>query len=925
MPSRRSAALSTALLMLPAGLAAQASGALSGHVRDAGSGHGIPNAVVTVEGGRRGATTDTSGAYRIRELRSGVYRVEVKSIGFRPVQRDSVVILAGQTTLLDLALRADAVQLAPVVIESQDPVLDPMATATEQTITAQDLRQLPVSSLEEAVALSAGAVGESYRGGRLGQESFIIDGLGVKNQLDASTGSLGLRIPPDILTEASLITNGFSARYGQALSGMINVVTKDGGNRWSGRAAYESDRPFGQSLDRGLDRVVMEADGPVTGGITALASLDLTGRLDADPVNAPAPTNPLDPRNDNPYMLPHNSGEEMNFAGKLTIPFGGHETLRLFGLRSTDQRLLYDPAFKYDETFAPGSRTGGTLGSVHLQHTSGPSARLPIIADLRVAYFRREFLRGQLTDQPDFKFGAFTGSQFHFVGEDVARAQDTTDAAGGIAGFGRPYLSENTPWGVPAFFLGGASRGDIAWNRFGELRSQLDVTLGIGSRADLYVGGQVVRQSVHTFQRILGYLPVGDSVPAATASTFSPLAAAGYVETQVRLAELALTAGVRYDRFDTRADLPNRTGGPSQKINPRIAVSTVLKGATVVASLGGFTQPPDYQYLVDAAFDDTTRTGRFRQGNPDLGFERSWQYELSVRARPRPGIAVRGGVFVKRLQNLVSSVPLGTNPDSSFFGNDDVGTVQGAELQLEREVRNGWGLKLAYSLQRAQATSTSAFLLRRTIRVDPLTHDTTFPAKVEFPLDYDRRHTVTLVLRGQTSEHAGPRLLGIRPLAGLEAAMIGRYLSGLPYTRRDFGVDTLIGGPNGARLPATSTIDLLVRRPLRIGGLRGSVYFDARNLLNRRNVIAVRRDTGLPVASDTIIATMARAAYTAHPEPIPYESPRYRSTADLNGDGIIAGESELLPLYQEAARDYTQPIFAYGAPRLARLGFEVLF
>ena len=79
--------------------------------------------------------------------------------------------------------------------------------------------------------------------GGWGEESFIIDGLGVKNQLDASTGSLGLRIPPDILTEASLVTNGFSARYGQALSGMINVVTKDGGKRWAGRAAYETDRP----------------------------------------------------------------------------------------------------------------------------------------------------------------------------------------------------------------------------------------------------------------------------------------------------------------------------------------------------------------------------------------------------------------------------------------------------------------------------------------------------------------------------------------------------------------------------------------------------------------------------------------------------------------------------------------------------------
>ncbi len=52
---------------------------------------------------------------------------------------------------------------------------------------------------------------------------------GVKNQLDASTNQIGLRIPTDILTEATLVTNGFSAKYGQAISGMVNVVTTDGG------------------------------------------------------------------------------------------------------------------------------------------------------------------------------------------------------------------------------------------------------------------------------------------------------------------------------------------------------------------------------------------------------------------------------------------------------------------------------------------------------------------------------------------------------------------------------------------------------------------------------------------------------------------------------------------------------------------------
>jgi hypothetical protein len=70
---------------------------------------------------------------------------------------------------------------------------------------------------------------------------------------------------------------------------------------------------------------------------------------------------------------------------------------------------------------------------------------------------------------------------------------------------------------------------------------------------------------------------------------------------------------------------------------------------------------------------------------------------------------------------------------------------------------------------------------------------------------------------------------------------------------------------------------------------------------------------------------MAETAYAAHPETIPYESSRYRASADLNGDGYVAGREELFPLYVAAARDISQPLFAYGPPRLVRLGVELLF
>jgi hypothetical protein len=98
-----------------------------------------------------------------------------------------------------------------------------------------------------------------------------------------------------------------------------------------------------------------------------------------------------------------------------------------------------------------------------------------------------------------------------------------------------------------------------------------------------------------------------------------------------------------------------------------------------------------------------------------------------------------------------------------------------------------------------------------------------------------------------------------------------------------------------------------------------------RNLLNHQNVVAVRRDTGVPGPDDEAINSVAEAAYEAHPEEIPYESPYYRPDADLDGNGYLQGREELFPLYLAAARDFTQPLFAYGPPRLVRLGVEFLF
>ncbi|MBA3495576.1 MAG: TonB-dependent receptor [Gemmatimonadales bacterium] len=375
------------------------------------------------------------------------------------------------------------------------------------------------------------------------------------------------------------------------------------------------------------------------------------------------------------------------------------------------------------------------------------------------------------------------------------------------------------------------------------------------------------------------------------------------MEGQARVADIAVTAGLRFDRFAAGTERAGEARGAQRSLSPRFAVSTVLRGATFVASYGRFTQAPDYQFLVHAAFDDTTRTGRFRRGNPGLGFERATQYEFSVRVRPREGVALRVGVYRKRLTGLVASVPLGIDPDSTVFGNADAGTSRGLELPAERELRNGFGFE-------------SRTRCRGPMRRPPTPSCSTGsswsiprPATRSGPRARSFRWTTISGTRSPSSCEARRRRRSARASSacarspGSKERCSSAQCPACPSRWRT--TDSLLGVPNGSRLPGSSTIDLLVRRPIRLGRTAGGIYLDVRNLLDRRNVVAVRRDTGQPEADDAAILRLAESAYASHPETIPYESARYRQSADLDGDGYLSGREELFPLYVAAARDFT--------------------
>jgi len=133
---------------------------------------------------------------------------------------------------------------------------------------------------------------------------------------------------------------------------------------------------------------------------------------------------------------------------------------------------------------------------------------------------------------------------------------------------------------------------------------------------------------------------------------------------------------------------------------------------------------------VDAAFDDTLRTGRFRRGNPNVGFEDATQYEFSLRTRPSASTTLRVNVFNKLLDGLVVGA---SGPRCRL---DDLRQLrfwerQRAELIFERGFTGTWGARVAYTLQKAEATATNAFELVHRIRIGP-TGDTINPRVCSF-------------------------------------------------------------------------------------------------------------------------------------------------------------------------------------------------
>ncbi len=226
------------LFLFPLALLAQTTGKIAGVITDKRTGEPIPGVNVYLEGTSLGASTDADGFYSILNVPAGDYTLKVSYVGYKDVTIKNVHVSVGLTTEMNIQLEETALELQEqIVVVAERPIIQKDLTASRTIMNSNEIKAIPIANVLNIVNITPGVVAGSFRGGRGGETLYQIDGVTV---MDPMTRGFDTRVSKFAVEEISVITGGFSAEYGDAQSGVVNMVIKEGGPRYSGSVRYRT-------------------------------------------------------------------------------------------------------------------------------------------------------------------------------------------------------------------------------------------------------------------------------------------------------------------------------------------------------------------------------------------------------------------------------------------------------------------------------------------------------------------------------------------------------------------------------------------------------------------------------------------------------------------------------------------------------------
>jgi len=258
---------SVAVLLLAGVLSAQAptAGRIIGTVSDEQGGP-LPGVAIEAKGprlvGSAASLTDTNGTYRLLALPPGTYTITYTLQGFTPIVRNDVILAVEQALVLDIRMKPAAIE-EEIVVTGQAPLIDVKSQARGQVLTAQAFDALPKGrSFDSLVTIIAGVQNErdlldgiSIDGASGAENVFYVDGTDTS---DVVKGTRKQDVVFDFAEEVQVKASGYNAEYGGSVGGVINVITRSGGNAFHGEiVGYYS----GTGLEgKRRDRLTLDQD-----------------------------------------------------------------------------------------------------------------------------------------------------------------------------------------------------------------------------------------------------------------------------------------------------------------------------------------------------------------------------------------------------------------------------------------------------------------------------------------------------------------------------------------------------------------------------------------------------------------------------------------------------------------------------------------
>ena len=853
-------------------------GKITGLVTDE-SGEVMIGVNVILAGTTRGASTSTDGRYFILNVEPGTYSLRASFVGFRAVTQSEVIVNINRTTTVDFVLEDATTEQDEIVVIAARPDVEKDQTATLEIIRPEEVEQIAgISDLSDVLGLQAEVNDGHFRGGRSNEELYVLAGMGIVNPLNSSRSFTPML---SAVEEVEVITSGFSAEYGNAMSGVINISTKEGGDTWRTRAEVRTRVPaykhFGGSV---YD--------PATNPYIRLMN-NLEWWQAPDPENDDRPRwqgavgrgfgSRVDPQEgaelafdlwkrthrdvgyeyDNRWdaLIDVTMGGPITQNSRLFVATQINRVWPMLPTPETDRQAQVMANYVIKPTPGVKLKLSGMYGSVYQQEFSYSSGGFYRWIYDRVIGANKVWDRSAglglvfsqlLSDRTYYEF-TLNGMQTRLdEGVDVIDPNRFRDDITDGSVWERLYWEDGFRTGVmdDDFF------DEVSWtySAVGFINSQVSNNHQIkaGLQANLY-NIDVENRLNHS------------SSTSAVEEFFraKPYEGAVYVQDKMEFQGMITNVGLRLDFYNQNVSYFTDTFSPFRdpsnparinesvaatsetptvvRLQPRLGFSfPISERAVFHLNYGNYLKRPSMESLIGrrtTLFNDNLGTVEPRRlGNPLLKPEETKSYDVGLVLGVARGFTLDVSGYFKDVKNLIQRVVYIDANDNLYesLGNRDYANIRGFSLRLNKRqgVLSG-SVRYHFSV----ATGKNSSPTGRSPIIDETNEQTQAPSPRDILLDFDRRHALVLIAGLNIPRQWGPRIARRYPLGRLRINFLQDTRSGRPYTPSELLGDNF-AKLNTERTPWEHNLDLKITKSITVKATQFDVFTEVFNLLNSR-------------------------------------------------------------------------------------------